>query len=66
MVKLVLVTGAKAPSPHWVLWGHELVIAIWQLRDSQKQFALKRRDPTFTTPPYLRGTPTTCSLSLDF
>ena len=42
MVKLVHVTGAKAPSPHWVLRGPDLVTAVWQLRDSQNQFALKK------------------------
>ena len=42
MVKLVLVTGAKAPSPHCVLWGPDLVTAVWQLGDSQNQFALKK------------------------
>ena len=52
MVGLVCVTGAKAPSPHWVLWGHELVIAIWQLRDSQDQFALKRG----MAPPFIHPT----------
>ena len=34
MVKLVHGTGAKAPSPHWVLWGPDLVTAVWQLGDS--------------------------------
>ena len=38
MVKLIHVTGAKAPSPHWVLWGPDLVIAVWQLGNSQTQF----------------------------
>ena len=52
MVGLVCVTGAKAPSPHWVLWGHELVIAIWQLRDSQDQFALKKG----IAPPFIHPT----------
>ena len=42
MVKLVHVTGAKAPSPHWVLRGPDLVTAVWQLGDSQNQFALKK------------------------
>ena len=42
MVRLVHVTGAKAPCPHWVLWGPDLVTAVWQLWDSEKQFALKR------------------------
>ena len=42
MVKLVCVTGAKAPSPHWVLRGSDLVTAVWQLGDSQNQFALKK------------------------
>ena len=31
MVGLVRVTGAKAPCPHWVLWGPDLVTAVWQL-----------------------------------
>ena len=48
---LVCVTGAKAPSPHYVLWGPDVVTAVWQLGDSQKQFALKRgRAPPFIHP----------------
>ena len=42
MVKLVCVTGANAPSPHSVLRGPDLLTAVWQLRDSQNQFALKK------------------------
>ena len=42
MVKLVRVTVAKAPSPNWVLWGPDLVNVVWQLGDSQNQFALKK------------------------
>ena len=42
MVKLVRVTGANAPSPHSVLRGPDLLTAVWQLRDSQNQFALKK------------------------
>ena len=54
MVKLVPVTGAKAPSPHWVLRGPDLVTAIWQLGDPQKQFALKKG----LSPPLIHATTT--------
>ena len=51
MVKLVCVTGAKAPSPHWVLQGLDLVTAVWQLGDSQHQFSLKKgMEPPFIHP----------------
>ena len=52
MVKLIHVTGAKAPSPHWVLWGPDLVTAVWQLGDSQNQFALKKG----IAPPFIHPT----------
>ena len=52
MVGLDCVTGAKAPSPHWVLWGPDLVTAIWQLEDSQNQFAFKKG----MAPPFIQPT----------
>ena len=61
MVKLVHVTGAKAPSPHWVLRGPDLVTAVWQLRDSQNQFALKKG----MAPPFIHpATPSVSSHTL--
>ena len=63
MVKLVHVTGAKAPSPNWVLWGPDLLTAVWQLRDSQNQFALKKgMEAPSSTSPQPAGPPTPCSL----
>ena len=67
MVKLVRVTVAKAPSPNWVLWGPDLVNVVWQLGDSQNQFALKKgMEAPSSTPPHPLGPPTPYSLSLAF
>ena len=52
MVKLVRVTGAKAPRPHWVLRGPDMVIAVWQLGASQNQFSLKKG----MAPPFIHPT----------
>ena len=61
MVKLVHVTGANAPSPHSVLRGPDLLTAVWQLGDSQNQFALKKG----MAPPFIQpATPSRSSHSL--
>ena len=52
MVKLVRVTGANAPSPHCMLRGTDLLTAVWQLGDPQKQFALKKG----MAPPFIHST----------
>ena len=51
MVELVRVTGSKVPSPHWVLWGPDLVTAVRKLR-LRKAVCTEERKGTSLHPPH--------------